>query len=234
MKRKSIGNDPLDWIGERSGQGRPSGGAPAAAPAPAAADAGREWPGPAQEPKAGAGADTSMIPLAAPSTAMALERQLLLVDSLIEDGRRRPRVNQILAILLVLVTVLGMSALFFREARRHWDEQVQTMEGTIERIEKEKGRNERILEQVIGEKDLLIREKQGTISKIEAIHQSLAEELRIARTESSRLKEENRSLMVRFLDAPRRDAAGRDPAARVIDQAEAHSPPPAAPEAPPR
>ena len=149
-----------------------------------------------------------------PSTSQgggSMERQLLLVDSVLKSGAPRARLNQVLWTVLIFLTVVGMGLLFFQETRRQWNERLSSMEGTIDRIEKEKSRNERMLQQVIVEKDELIREKQGTISKIESIQQGLAEELRRAREEAVRLKDENHSILNRFLDLPRKEPAPEPP-----------------------
>jgi hypothetical protein len=69
----------------------------------------------------------------------------------------------------------------------------------VSKIEEEKAKSLRVLEQVITEKDGLIREKQGVISKIESIQQGLADELRLAREESHELKVQNRELVDRIL-----------------------------------
>jgi hypothetical protein len=186
-KRKSIGNDPLDWIGEQQG-GSAAGAAPNGA-ALAAAEAGS--------------AGESLTDLQSGSASPAapggfqLERQLLLVDGLLREGKARPRVNRALwGALLVLASLTG-GIVLFRETRHQWNARVLSLETTIDRIEKERGRNERILEQVINQKDELIREKQGTIQKIEAVNQTAMEELRLARAARERLSVENQGLLER-------------------------------------
>jgi hypothetical protein len=199
-KRKSMGNDPLDWIGEQGGMKNVAAGSPGETPT-----------SPSPRPTNGGSSDQEGL-LPAP-TALSLERQLLLVDGLTRDHLPKPRVNQVLWTLLLLLTMLGMGVLFFQEARKQWKERVATMEGTIERIEKEKGRNERLLEDLIVQKESVIREKQATITKIDSLHQGLSDELRTARQEAQRLQEENRNLVSRFLNPPpRREAAEASPA----------------------
>jgi hypothetical protein len=139
------------------------------------------------------------------TASYTLERQLLLVDGMLREGVPRPRINQTLWILLFLLTLLGTGIILFQEARRQWNGRVLVLEGTVSKIEEEKGKSLRVLEQVISEKDGLIREKQGVISKIETIQQGLAEELRLAREESHELKVQNRELVDRILK-PHREA----------------------------
>ncbi len=186
-KRKSIGNDPLDWMGEPGtlpkGEGRSENTIRQEDEESATGS------GNGSTPDSGSG----ILPLAPPPTTYALERQLLLVDGFLREGGSRPRLNQVLWILLFLLTLLGVGILFFQEIRRQWSERILSLQGTIERIEKEKGRNESILEQVISEKDNLIREKEGTLSRIESLHETVLEELRVARAETRRLREENQT-----------------------------------------
>lgn len=189
-KRKSIGSDPLDWIAESGTTSKSEAGQKTTSPQE---DRETVMPSEAENgssPDSGAG----ILPLASNPT-IALERQLLLVDGILrEGGAPRPRLNQVLLLVLFLLTVLGMGILFFQEVRRQWTKQIVSLEGTVERIEKEKGRNERMLEHLILEKDGLIRDKEGTLMRIESLHQTVVEELRLARSENRRLREENQTL----------------------------------------
>ncbi len=205
-KRKSIGADPLDWIGEPNPVPRDSGGAAQeksgasriAAPDP------RNLPLQQREQfeleTAENLAGGAMVSVNAAPSAYQLERQLLLVDEILRPKGSRPSLNQVLWSLLFLTTFLGLGILFFQESRRQWNARFVSLEGTIERIEKERGRNERLFEQVLGEKDILIREKQGTIGKMETLHQTTADELQTTRKEARRLHEENKGLWHQFLN----------------------------------
>ena len=204
-KRRSMGSDPLDWVGKPSEAPRTQ------APAGGMESVGIDGGGP--EPGISSGGDFrdgEMLPSTTQGGG-SMERQLLLVDSVLKSGAPRARLNQVLWTVLIFLTVVGMGLLFFQETRRQWNERLSSMEGTIDRIEKEKGRNEQLLQQVIVEKDELIREKQGTISKIESIQQGLAEELHRAREEAVRLKDENHSILNQFLDLPRKEPAPEPP-----------------------
>jgi len=204
-KRRSIGSDPLDWVGKPSEAPRTQ------APAGGMESVGIDGGGPDSGiPSGGDFQGGEMLPSTIQGGG-SMERQLLLVDSVLKSGAPRARLNQVLWTVLIFLTVVGMGLLFFQETRRQWNERLSSMEGTIDRIEKEKGRNERLLQQVIVEKDELIREKQGTISKIESIQQGLAEELRRAREEAVHLKDENHSIINRFLDLPRKESAPEPP-----------------------
>jgi len=206
-RRKSIGRDPLDWVGETAapGEGR-AGGENGGGTSPKD-DAHPPASGSPQVP-----AESRLISLSAPTTAFQLERQLLLVDGILRERNGRPRLNRVLGALLVLVAFLGGGILFFQETRRHWDARIVTLEGAIERVENEKGRNERMLAQLIAEKDGLIQEKQRTISKMEVIHQSTMEELRLTLHESRQLLSENQTLLQRMVEARDPHQEGIDPA----------------------
>ncbi len=205
-KRKSIGADPLDWIGEPNAVPRDSGGASGEKPAAShsAAPDVRSLPSQPREQLELESAESfppgAMVSVDTAPSAFQLERQLLLVDEILRPKGSRPSLNQVLWSVLFLMTFLGLGILFFQENRRQWNARFVSLEGTIERIEKEKGRNERLFEQVLGEKDNLIREKQGTIGKMETLHQTTAEELRNARREARRLQEENKGLLQQFLN----------------------------------
>jgi hypothetical protein len=203
-RRRSMGSDPLDWVGE-------TGGAHPRHENPQENDR-TGWNGTETARQENPAEGGTMLPAVPSSTPYGMERQYLLVDGLLRDGGSRPKLNQVLWMVLFLLTFLGLGILFFQETRRQWRERIAGMEGTIERIEKEKGRNERILEQVISDKDVLIREKQGTLAKIESLHEGLRDELRTARSEVLRLKTQNDTLVKRFLDPPSRAAAGPLPA----------------------
>ncbi len=205
-KRRSIGSDPLDWIGEPAAMAAPDASPGASIDGEAASAAGSDpafAPSTSLAPAVPAFPGT-LGPVDGSATSYTLERQLLLVDGMLRDGVPRPRLNQTLWVLLFLLTFLGTAILLFQEARRQWGARVVTLEGTIDRMEKEKGQSVRVLEQVIVEKDGLIREKQGTISRIESLHQTLTEELHLARAESRELKVQNQELIDRVLK-PHRD-----------------------------
>ena len=202
-RRKSIGRDPLDWIGE-----------PSSPPVNGGASGGErdrstfDSDGPARDQSAasvsadGAGAATpagTLLSLAAPAAEFQLERQLLLVDGMLRDTTSRPRINHLLWTLLLLATFLGAAVVLFHETRRQWTARIVSLERAIDRLHTEKGRNERVLEHVISEKDTLIREKQGAIDTIGALHESTVEELRFAWAENRRLLSEAQSLLERAL-----------------------------------
>jgi hypothetical protein len=206
VKRKSIGSDPLDWIGEPEARPASEASGEGGRPADTASDLTAGEPTDIASP-AGASAD-DLVPLEG-AASYTLERQLLLVDGMLREGVPRPRLNQTLWILLFLLTLLGTGIILFQEARRQWNGRVLVLEGTVSKVEEEKGKSLRVLEQVISEKDGVIREKQGVIAKIESIQQGLAEELRLSREESHELKVQNRELVDRILK-PHRE--GEQPA----------------------
>ncbi len=74
-----MGSDPLDWIGE---------------PAPRKRDGGESGPpGQDLEKDSGQPPERAMLPIPSPA-AFAMERQLLLVDGVVREGFRRPRLNR--------------------------------------------------------------------------------------------------------------------------------------------
>jgi hypothetical protein len=212
-KRKSIGNDPLDWIGESvRPTGRPAApGAGSPAPEPAAnalPAASGQLPSSLSPGSAVPRGTLAPAPLGGPETG-DIERQLLLVDGMCRDMKARPRVNRTLWAALLVIAVVGLGALLFTEVRRQWTARLRDLEGEVARIERDRGRNERVLESVIVEKEALIREKQGTIGKIEDLHRTLEDELRIARAAARRLEDENHVLIEKALARPENHPEGR-------------------------
>jgi hypothetical protein len=201
-KRKSIGCDPLDWIGEAGAESRkdPAAGGGSVPPSASGAD-GSTVPDQGQP----GGIPQTMLSLADPSPPLHLEqlqieRQLLLVEEAAACERpARPLLNQRLWTVLLLLISLGVATLLFQETRRQWSERIVILDRALERIEKEKQRNEQVLAQVISEKEGLIREKQGALTRAEALREEVLEELRYTRAEGRRLQLENQDLLERIL-----------------------------------
>lgn len=200
-KRKTIGHDPLDWIGEAASR---------SSSAPGIESTRRVGGGAANAGNGNdpfdANAGASQLSLASASTgsssALSLDRQLLLVDDLTRHASRRPRTNHVLWTLLLLLSALGIGIVFFRETRKHWEERLVSLRGELQRVEGDRGRNEAILAQVIDQKEKVIREKQSTIATMESLHDSIAGELRLARDESRKLKSQNESLFEKLIATP--------------------------------
>jgi len=146
-----------------------------------------------------------MLSLADPSPPLHLEqlqieRQLLLVEEAAAGERpARPLLNQRLWTLLLLLISLGVATVLFQETRRQWRERIVALDRALDRIEKEKDRSEKVLGQVISEKDGLLREKQGALAKAEALREEAVEELQQSRAEGLRLQLENQDLLERIL-----------------------------------
>lgn len=206
-KRKSIGQDPLDWIGDPGSLTKPKGGVSGEESGiyrKKSSIGGRE--GRDANGESSRLEPPDMLSLENSSNALHLERQLLMADSYIREESKRPRLNQLLWVLLLFLTFTGAAIILFQEARFQWRERVANLEGAIQRVENQKGHNERLLEQVIHEKDEVIRQKQNTIRSLESIHESTTEELSIARTETHKLQSANHTLLERFIQertAPR-------------------------------
>jgi len=157
-------------------------------------------PGQGLEPgSSGGSSGQGWLPLGGPANPLALERQLLLVEEIQKESPGPPRLNKLIRSLLLILSFLGMGFLLFQETRRQWRERIAGLEDAIGRIEREKGRNERILEQVITQKDQLIRDKREDLARIETIHRGTVDELQLARTEGRRLQFENQDLIERLL-----------------------------------
>ncbi len=117
----------------------------------------------------------------------------------IPERPARPLLNQRLWTVLLLLVSLGVATLLFQETRRQWSERIVILDRALERIEKDKQRNEQVLAQVISEKEGLIREKQGALTRAEALREEALEELRYTRAEGRRLQLENQELLERIL-----------------------------------
>ena len=200
-KRRSIGKDPLDWVGE------PGSPLPAAA-----ADGGEPENGAEPAGPAGENGGSAVMPLPAGPTAYQLERQLLLVDGLLREGSSRPRINRVLLAALALCLLLASGLFLYREARRQWGARVVSLETALDRLDRDRGKEERIYQEILSEKDVLLREKQATIARMAALGESTLEELRLARAESRRLKTDNQRLLERLLSSRDPTPAGPDPA----------------------
>ena len=205
-KRKSIGCDPLDWIGEAGAETRQdqaTAGGAGTPPAPDGEAAVEPTAGSGQGGQPGGGSAAMLsLPDHSPQIQieqLQLERQLLLIEGAVSARPVRPLLNQRHWTLLLLLISLGVAAVLFQETRRQWRERIVILDRALERVEKEKDRSERVLAQVISEKDSLIRETQGALAKAEILHDEALEELRHSRAESRRLQVENQGLLERML-----------------------------------
>ena len=221
VERKSLGNDPLDWIGDgtkappESGSGmkqRPraasecpskpilssAGRSSAGHAAPARSSGTVKAPsrGATVEPRRNADAAAASteleLPLIPGSDASTLERELLLmqVQEFRSRGRprgRRRRSNRVMLALVLIFAACGAGTILFREARSRWNEQVFSLQSTIEQLERDREKTTVLFkdllaskDRVIGEKEDVIGDKQKIISDLRLLHRKSLADLKQA------------------------------------------------------
>ncbi len=167
--QKSLGADPLDWIGVA----HDAAVEPVESKAPIPA-------GPQSRLPAGDGPD-----------AATLERELLLmeVSEVREEPRRRSRSNLLLVVLIFAFAMFGAALFFLHEERARWNHQVVTLQHAIDALEDERAQRDSLYRAMLATKDRIIDDKQQLIADLQVLHRTGVGELEKAWKEMSALQE---------------------------------------------
>ena len=139
VDKRSLGNDPLDWIGAGTKPLPETGSETKQLPR---ADSQRPSSRLRGEPRITVEPTELELPPIPGADASTLERELLLMQvqelKTGPDRRKRRRSNRILLTLILIFAACGAGAILFRETRSNWSKQVVNLQSTIDQLEKDR------------------------------------------------------------------------------------------------